>query len=195
MKKALCMLGLGLMLATSAAAIEFDLGVRYGLRTVTDPAIKTVYGNGTIFFPYAAVNVWKGLTIGAGYETGYSAAGPIGIFEEDSTLKVNGFEVFAAYQYPIGQFVPYVSVGYGSFSYTQTIDSPYATEKIDASKSTFIFAGGAKYYLLDGLFLGAEIKYVPLTVKPLEDSVDLGGLRLTIGVGYTIKVRKVPAQG
>lgn len=195
MRKTICALGLILILTASAAAIDFEFGVRYGVRTVSDSTVSAIYKNGMIYFPYAAVNLWKGLTIGAGYEGGYSASGPIGIFQEDSTLKVSGFEVFVAYQYEAGKFVPYASVGYGSFTYRQTIESPYATETIDASKTTFVVAGGAKFYLMSGLFLGVEVKYVPLKVTPLADTVDLSGLRLTIGVGYTLKFNKVKAQG
>lgn len=196
MKKAICACALVLILTSAAAAIDFEVGVKFGLRTVSDSAVSAIYKSGTVFFPYAAVNLWKGFTIGAGYEGGYSATGPIGIFQEDSTLKVSGFEVFAAYQYELGKFVPYASVGFGSYTYSQTIDSPYATETINASKTTFVVAGGAKYYLMNGLFLGVEVKYVPLKVTPLADTVDLGGMRLTIGVGYTIKMGGgVKAQG
>ena len=188
MKKVICALLLGSTIVVAASAIDLDLGVRYGLRTVSDATIKSTYGNKMIIYPFIAVNVWKGLTIGAGYETGYSASGQVGIFQENSTLKVGGFEVFVAYQLQLGGIVPYVSLGYGSYSYSQTIDSPYANQKVDASKSTFIFAGGLKVYPLKALFLAGEIKFVPLTVTPLETAVDLGGMRITIGAGFTFSL-------
>jgi len=46
-------------------------------------------------------------------------------------------------------------------------------------------AAGTRFYATRGLFLAAEIKYVPLKVKPLTEEVDLGGMRLALGIGYT----------
>jgi hypothetical protein len=41
---------------------------------------------------------------------------------------------------------------------------------------------------LKSLFLAAEIKCVPLKGKPLTDEVDLGGMRLAAGIGYTFNL-------
>jgi hypothetical protein len=39
-----------------------------------------------------------------------------------------------------------------------------------------------------GLFLAAEIKYVPLQVKPEDVEIDLGGWRLAAGIGCTFEL-------
>jgi len=173
-----------LLLPVAVYAIDFSFGFQAGLRTVSDSAIKDVYGNGTCFFPYAAVNIFKGFTIGAGYELGYSRSGTIGLYEEKTTLKVTGIQAFVGFQFPLSVVRPYIFVGYGSFSYTQTVDSP-AAQTVDATKSTFFAAGGIKFYPVKNVYIAAEAKYVPLKVKPIEDEVDLSGLRLTGGLGFT----------
>jgi opacity protein-like surface antigen len=186
MKKYISLLVMGLALSASVQAMEIFGGVQAGLRTVSDSEIKEVYGNGFCFFPYLAVNPWKGVVAGLGYELGYSKSGQIGLFEENTTLKVSGFEFFAGYQMPLGFVTPYALAGLGLFSCKQTVDSPAARD-VDASKTTFFFALGAKVHPLPrmkSLFATVEFKYIPLSVKPYDEAVDLGGMRLTLGLGY-----------
>jgi hypothetical protein len=188
MKKSIAILAMIIVLPALAQAIDIFGGVQGGLRTVNDSQIKSVYGQGMCLFPYLAVNPWRGMIAGAGYELGYSKSGHIGIYQEDTTLKVSGLEVFAGYQYPVGFMTPYALVGLGSFSYKQTVASP-AAQKVDTSAMTFFVALGAKASPLKGLpglFFNLEVKYVPLSVKPYDESVDLGGIRLTLGAGYSL---------
>ena len=49
-------------------------------------------------------------------------------------------------------------------------------------------AAGTRFYATPGLFLAAEIKCAPLKVKPLSEEVDLGGMRLALGIGYTFSL-------
>jgi len=184
MKKSYLVIVVLLILPVAVYAVDFSFGFQAGLRTVNDSNIKDVYKNGLCYFPYAAVNLFKGFTIGAGYEFGYSRDGTIGIYNEATTLKVTGIEAFVGYQYSLPMVTPYVFVGFGSFSYTQTVDSP-AAQAVDKTQSTFFVAGGIKVYPMKNLYISAEVKYVPLKVTPLEDEVDLGGLRLMGGLGFT----------
>jgi len=172
-------------LRPGVAGVKFEAGFFYGARTVRDPDIKTVYGNGTAYFPYVAAEVWKGLFLGAGYEGGYSRDGRIGLYQEPTTLKATGFEVFVGYAFKIGIASPYLKAGFGSYSYKQTIDSPYLQEfRVDHKKSAWTLAGGIKLFPIDKAFLAVELKYVPLKVRPFEDDVDLGGWRYQGGIGF-----------
>jgi opacity protein-like surface antigen len=185
MKKSYLVIVVLLIVPMVVYAVDFSFGFQAGLRTVSDSSnIKTVYGNGLCYFPYAAVNLFKGFTVGAGYEFGYSRSGTIGIYNEATTLKVTGIEAFVGYQYSLPMVTPYVFVGFGSFSYTQTVDSPSA-QAVDKTKSTFFVAGGVRVYPMKNLYVSVEVKYVPLKVTPLEDEVDLGGLRLMGGLGFS----------
>jgi hypothetical protein len=192
MKRCIVLLALGFALPAFVQATDIFAGFELGLRTVNSSDIKDVYGNGTCCFPYVALNPWRGLIVGAGYEFGYSRSGKIGIYEEDTTLEVSGFEVFAGYQFPLEWMTPYVLAGYGSFSYKQTVDSP-AAKDVNATHGTLFFAGGARFHPLKGikgLFLSGELKIVPLKVQPYDEEVDLGGMRLTIGLGCTFGLSK-----
>jgi hypothetical protein len=175
----LCLLTLGLQ------AVKLDVGFLYGSRSVKDADMKDVYGNGAVYFPYLAVNVWKGLAFGLGYEGGYDRDGKIGLYQEDSNFKVTGIEFFAAYRLEFGKLSPYVKLGFGSYAYKQVVSS---VTKVDDKKSALNLAVGIRYYLVKGLFLTAEAKYVPLKVKPIEEEVDLTGMRLAAGIGYTFNL-------
>lgn len=165
-------------------AVDIETGLFIGTRTVKSPDIRSVYGNGMIYYPYLGARLWKGLSIGAAYEAGYSRTGKIGLYEEATRLRVTGFEFFAAYQIDFGKISPYLKAGYGFYSYKQTIDSPYhSAAVVDARKGTWIAAGGLKAYFASSFFLAGEVRYVPLKVAPLDISVDLGGIRYSVGAG------------
>lgn len=171
-----------------AYSVEPEIGITYGGRSVSDNQIKDEYGSGTVYFPYVALNIWKGLTIGAGYEGGYKKDGTLGIYNEKATIKVTGVEFFVAYQLKLKKFVPYVKLGYGSYSYKQTVESQFVDD-VDDKKSTITLSGGFKYYIIKGFYAGGELRYVPLKVKPVDIEVDLSGLRFSIGIGYTFKFK------
>jgi len=188
MKKGIVILTLIIILPSLASAITLFGGLQGGLRMVNDSEIKDVYGNGLSLFPYLAVNPWKGLLAGVGYDLGYSKSGTIGLYNESTSLKINGLQVFAGYQYPISFLTPYALLGFGAYSYKQSVTSSFYTG-FSKKASTFFFAVGAKaspLKALPGLFFNVEIKYIPLSVKPYDLKVDLGGMSLTLGVGYSL---------
>lgn len=182
MKKTLLSILLVLVLSWALPAVDLDLGLFFGSRSVSDDQIKDVYGNGTAFFPCVSAAFYKGLFAGLGYEFGYSRDGQIGLFSEDTNLKVSGLEFFAGYRLDLNKVSPYLKLGLGSYAYKQTVSG---VARVDEKKSTVTLAGGARFFPAKGLFLAAEIKYVPLKVKPVDIEVDLGGLRLAVGVGYS----------
>jgi len=187
-KMIIFMLCLGL-LAYMAYPVDLELGLNFGGRTVSDKEIKEVYGSGIIYFPYLSIKVWKGIRIGAGYEGGYSRNGEIGIYSEPATLKITGFELFVSHQFKLKKWRPFLKLGYGFYSYKQTVESTYADD-IDEKTSGFSMAGGIKLYIYKGFFAGMEFKYVPLKVTPVDIEVDLGGLRYAITIGYNLGFHK-----
>ena len=172
-----------ILLPSIQYAVELDLYCLYGLRNVNNSDIKNVYGNGQVYYPALSVDLWRGITIGVGYEGGYSRDGHIGIYEEFTNLKIMGLEVSAGYQLALKKTALFVRAGYGLYSYKQYIDSPTLPYRIDDKKGTIVFAGGLKNFLYRKAFLVTEIKYVPLKVKPVEDIVDLGGICCLGGIG------------
>lgn len=175
---------LAAMRSAAFPAIHIEAGVLFGTRSVNNAAIKAVYGSGTVFFPYAAIHLWKGFFVGVGNEGGYSKSGKIGIYQEPTTLKVTGMEVFVGYQFSVGMVSPFLRAGYGSYSFKQVIDSPFHTEDgVDKTRGTVSLAGGLKFSLTGHFFLAGEVRSVPLKVMLYEDKVDLGGTRFTAGMG------------
>ena len=164
--------------------VELDVGLMFGSRTVSESNIKNIYGNGSEFNLYLDAKVWKGLTIGATLGTGYSESGKIGLYNEDTTLKMRGFDLFFAWQFKINKLVPYLKTGISKIKYEQNTESEFATD-INESKSTMFFAGGLKFYPANKFFVNIEIKYVPLKVTPMDEKVDLSGMNLLAGIGIT----------
>jgi hypothetical protein len=180
-------LGLVFLVALAGAtraAIRIEIGALGGTRTVNSADIKTVYGNGMVYYPYLAVHAWKGLFVGAGYEGGYTRKGTIGIYEEPTTLRVVGLEVFVGFEIKIRTASPFIKVGYARYSYKQTIESPFIGGRAaNGNKMTPTIGGGLKISLSGALFVAGEIRFVPLKVTPFEDEVDLGGMRYMAGLG------------
>jgi len=177
-----------LLLAASGRAWDIKAGIMGGARTASDPDIRRVYGGGSIYYPFLAVGLVKGFSLGAGYEGGYSRSGVIGSYQEATTLKVSGPEVFAGYWFRLEPLSLYVRAGWGSYAYRQTVDSPAARDfPVDSSRGALLVAGGVHVFFSEHLYLCGEVKYVPLKVKPYDREVDLGGFRYMAGVGYAVR--------
>lgn len=170
---------------TTASAFKVSLGLQYGLRTVADSKIKNVYGSGTIYFPSIRLGIFKRLELGAGYEGGYKRNGEIGLYGEKTSLEVTGVEGFAGYCYRLKILEPYVRLGVGYYAYKQTIESEFVPFQVDHKKLSPSFAAGLRVYPFAGAHVSLEAKFVPLKVKPIDEEVNLGGLRLSMGVGYS----------
>jgi hypothetical protein len=185
MKKELMFIMLVFLLSWSLPAVDLDLGLFFGNRSVNDAQIEGVYGKGTAFFPCVSAAFYKGLFAGLGYELGYDRDGRIGLYEEEASLKVSGPEAFVGCRFDLGKLSPYLKLGLGSYAYRQTVSG---VARVDARKTAPTLAGGAKFHPARWLFLAAEIKYVPLKVKPEAIEVDLGGWRLAAGFGFTFEL-------
>lgn len=172
-----------LLAANALVALDLDLALQLGPRTASGK-IQDIYGGGLVFFPSAKLNVWQGLGVGLGWELGYKKEAEIGLFKESSVLKVGGVEAFAAYELQAGAFTPYARLGIGSYSCKQEVESQFVPD-VNETKMAVSLGAGVKY-MLKKLFLGLELKYVPLKVQPLTEKVDLSGLRLLLGAGYRI---------
>lgn len=166
------------------AAVKPEVFFLYGYRTVSSAGIREVYGNGFVYYPAISINIMKGFFVGTGYEGGYSRSGRIGIFEDYSTLKIYGVEGFAGYAFNLAAISFYARAGLGFYRYKQFIDVPDLPYKVDNWTVTQLVAGGARYFIGKNLFLTAELKYVRMKVKPVEEEVDLGGLRFLGGLGF-----------
>jgi hypothetical protein len=186
LKKVWIFILLVMLLTQANHASDIALGFHLGYRQLKDPDLKEIYGDGFVFSPYVSYFPLPHYGIDLSYEGGYKKDSPIGLFQEDSTLSVSGIQFCGIIRYPIWKILPYFKFGVGYFSYKQDIQSEFVRFKVDHHKWATIVGGGIRVDLYKGLFLTAEVRYVPLKVQPFDIPVDLGGLRYLAGVGFRI---------
>ena len=170
----------------SSAAL-FTLGLNGGYRYLKDPNLGEIYGDGYIYEPYIRYSVPRFITLELSYEGGYNRTGSVGLFQENSNLSVSGFQLTGIVPIPIFRIrrvSTYFEIGIAYYFYKQQIDSEFIRQEVDHSKWTTVIGGGLNIHLFRGLFLTAEVKSIPLRVRPFEIQVDLGGIRLLFGIGY-----------
>jgi len=166
-------------------AIQVGIGLNYGLRQVKDEIMKEIYGDGYVYVPYLRLIPFRSIGFEVAYEGGYKKSGTVGLYDEDSTLSVTSLEFSGILFLPLRPLVAYVKFGMGYYSYKQDIESDFTRLTVDHSKWTSFIAGGINLRVFDGLYISAEVKSVPLVVKPYDTEVNLGGLRFLAGIGYS----------
>ncbi len=184
MKKVFIFVLLVMSLTQLNHASDIALGFHLGYRQLKDPDLKEIYGDGFVFNPYVSYFPLHNYGIDLSYEGGYKKDAPIGLFQEDSTLRVSGLQLCGIFRYPVWKIIPYFKFGIGHFSYRQDIQSEFIRYKVDHHKWSTIVGGGLSVDVFKGLFFTAEARYVPLKVQPFDIPVDLGGWRFLAGVGF-----------
>ena len=184
MKKTTFLLAAWIAVTGAAAGQTWEAGCWGGYRTIKDEMLRTVYGNGLVYSPYLSLAVSRSLRIGAEYEGGYVKEARIGLFADPSKLDVRGFHVFIQYGERTGRLQPYLKVGAGVFAYQLDIDTPpLSAVRVDSTDVSFFFGAGMRAVPVKRLFLMTELKYAALWADPFDDRVDLGGLRVLLGIG------------
>jgi hypothetical protein len=187
MKKLIILVPLIFLSAQIGSAAQFTLGLNGGYRNLDDPTLGTIYGDGYVYEPYVRYSFTGSYGLELSYEGGYKKSAPIGLFQEDSTLSVNGFQLTGIVRIPflrIRNVSTYFKVGIAYYFYKQDIDSEFVRQQVDHSKWTTVLGAGLSLHLFRGIFLTAEVKTIPLRVKPFDINVNLGGTRILFGIGY-----------
>ena len=183
-RKLLALLALVLFFNPALQAFDIAAGLNIGKRLIDDPFIRDVYGHGYVFQPFLRYNYTNLLAIEAAYEGGYKRDGRIGLFQEESTLSITGWELSGILYYRIHNFVPFIRFGVGYYDYRQDIVSEFVHFEVDNHKITYIMGGGITIFLNNSFFLNTEVKYIPFKVTPVDIEVDLSGMRFMLGIGY-----------
>jgi hypothetical protein len=188
MKKWIILMPLIFLSVQIGSAAQFSLGLNGGYRNLDDPTLGEIYGDGYVFEPYVRYSFAGGsYALELAYEGGYKKSAPIGRFQENSTLSVNGVQLAGIVRIPFlraRNINTYFKVGIAYYFYKQDIDSEFVRQKVDHNKWTTVLGAGMSLYLFRGVFLTAEVKSIPLRVKPFDINVDLGGTRILFGIGY-----------
>ncbi len=168
---------------SSAQTWEADLAGGY--RTLKDKSLREIYGNGFVFTPALSLAVSKSLRVGAEYEFGYVKNASIGLFEDPSTLKVRGGHLFIQYGERSGRFQPFLKMGVGLFAYQFDVQIPSQPAlRVSETDVSFFFGAGLRAAIAKRLIAISELKYAALWVGSYDDQVDLGGIRILLGIGY-----------
>lgn len=176
-----------ILLVQAGNADWFTLGLNGGYRYLNDPHLGEIYGDGYVFEPYIRYALPRLATLELAYEGGYKKSAPVGLFQEDSTLSVSGFQLSVVVPVPIFRIrsmSTYFKIGLAYYFYKQDIDSEFVRQKVDHNKWTTVIGVGMSLHLFRGLFLTAEYKSIPMKVRPFDIDVDLGGSRIIVGIGY-----------
>ena len=186
MKKSTVLIILVFLFVQVGNAKWFTIGLNAGYRYLDDLALGDIYGDGYVFEPYIRYSLGM-LNLELSYEGGYKKSGPVGFFQEDSTLSVTGLQLSAIAPIPIlriRNLNTYFKIGIAYYFYKQDIDSEFVRQQVDHTKWTTVIGGGMNLRLSRGLFLTAEVKSIPLRVKPFDINVNLSGIRILFGIGY-----------
>lgn len=180
---------LGAPLAAPAMTLHF--GVHLGAQTINEAKVKEAYGNGFIHVPYLQVFVAGNVFLGLSYEGGYEKGALLGVYADQATLTMRGLDLTLGYEIRSKAAAGYLKAGYGLYAYRQTIPTtPFAAARpVDHRRSTAVAAAGVKVYPQKFFYLAAEVKFVPLKVKPYDVAVDLGGWRFLGGLGFSVDFR------
>lgn len=178
------LLALTLGLVSAVSALTLRLGGAFGTRNFNDAKIRETYGGGEAYSAGVEVGLGRGWTAGFSLENGPTLSGKLGLSESNAQFSLWGLDFTAGYELRLRKLGFFIRAGYGLYHYRQTVDYEYVQDyKVDAWASTFVAAAGLKYYPWNFLFLSAGAKYVPLKVKPYDQTVDLGGWRWAAGLG------------
>jgi opacity protein-like surface antigen len=134
------------------------------------------------------VSVFPNFSVQAAYEGGYKKSGSVGLYQDESTLRISGLEISTILWYRFSHLKPYVQLGGGYYFYRQDVDNDLVRFQVDHKKVGFILGGGVDIDLYKGLFFSLGIKYVQLEVQPFNVPVDLSGIRILCGIGWGIEL-------
>jgi outer membrane protein W len=113
----------------------------------------------------------------------FSSKGELTYTKEETTLTIIPAELGCRFMYSFARdmFCPYIGLGGGFYSIKEeNIISPYSE-----TKAGFFGEAGFAFYFVKYCFLDLKAKYVFLKIDGADGKVDLGGLALMGGIGFS----------
>ena len=152
--------------------------VRFGLFAPSAEIFKTVYGSGPVFSGEFRLHVKDGLyfSLEAGQ---FKKTGELTLTRDPTTMTILFVDAMAVYHVLSGPIMPYVGAG--------ATASRFKEKNIIGEVGQWnlgVAACGGVTARLRSIALDARLKFSSVKVKPLEDAVNLGGLTLSVAVGY-----------
>jgi len=110
-----------------------------------------------------------------------TAKGNLTITDEETTITIIPIEAGGRYLLGKGSFNPYLGAGLGFYLINE--ENPIGT--IDESGVGFFVEAGLKYFFGKSIFIDAKLKYVLLSIRPEDISINLGGPAVLLGFGFS----------
>jgi hypothetical protein len=152
--------------------------VRYGSFAPSAGIFKTVYGNGPVFGAELRLHIKGGfyLSLEAG---SFSKKGRLTVTEDPTTMTIYPMEVMAIFHPRSGSIMPYIGAGGSACKYAEE----NVIGKVSEWGVGFAAYGGvtARWRSIG---VDARVKLSSVKVKPLEESVNLGGITISVAAGY-----------
>jgi len=152
--------------------------VRFGAFAPSAEIFKTVYGSGPVYSGEFRLHA-KGafyFSLEAGQ---FKKTGELTLTRDPTTMTILFVDSMAVYHVLSGSIMPYVGAGVTACRFKER----NIIGEVGQWNLGFAACGGATARLRS-IALDARLKFSSVMVKPLEDAVNLGGLTLSVAVGY-----------
>jgi len=134
----------------------------------------------------AVAGLGRKFMVGLGYTAGSSLLKPsVSAQSPFSEWSVRGVEAILTYRHPLTDITPFGGISLGRFWLEPK--SPVADGSSPGKAAAFSASvvGGFKAFLSRVFFGLFELRYAILSFKPEGESIDLGGIRLSLGCGLS----------
>ncbi len=176
------LLGIGLVQAkpTSANYNMFSVALGAGVRNFSGDTDDV----------YNLVNLSFCLDIGFRFTRSFevflhtdflTAKGNLTITDEETTITIIPIEAGGRFLMSNSNFCPYLGAGLGFYLINE--ENPIGT--IDESNLGFFAEAGLKYFFGKRIFIDVKLKYVMLSIRPENTSINLGGPTALVAFGFS----------
>ena len=156
----------------------FSLALGAGARNFLGDE-KDVYGFANLlFFLDAGFRFKKNFEVFVHGEY-LQAKGELSVTKEETTLRVIPAEAGGRFLFGNHPFLGYLGAGLGVYFINE--ENPIGT--VNKNGIGFFAEGGCRYFFVKKLYVDLKLKYVSLSIRPEDTSVDLGGISLQGGFG------------
>lgn len=184
-KAIVCFLGLvlGVCVVQPVFSGPLRIGVSAGYYVPSDSAYKDLYGQGNLMFggsfSFELIRKFE-VRVDGGY---FQDSGKMNLTKEDLRLSLLSGGLGVRLRFVDAKLLrPYVGGGLAIYAYKE--DLPSRLE--DVSKTAVGLQGEAGTYvsLTQRISLDVNFRYVFMNVKPVDEAVKLGGIRVGLGIVY-----------
>lgn len=181
MKKWIVFIILPLLLSGLANAADVRFKVKGSYFQPYDTAFKDIYGGGVMYGVEASTEIWRHLEmwIDGGY---FSKKGELSLTREETRLRIIPVGGGLRYSLSLGSFHVYAGIGINYYLYKET--NPIGD--VNWGKVGGVFKVGSFVKVTGGWVIDFFVNYSYCEMKPADYKINIGGIEMGIGVGYSI---------